>query len=219
MATKTSDSKITVIGIGGAGGNMLNSMIDAFADFKHVEFIAVNTDAFVLERCRAATRLHIGMKLASDGSGGVLSKQNSDAISALLADASHVIIVAGMGGETGTYIAPIVADIVNEINAARGVKEIRTTAIVTTPFTFEGVARQRRAQMGIDELIKYTADVHVISNDKILEMSNNGMSTLDAFKAVDERVCLVIKDLIKDSEKATVGYHCGTCNKRWKPNL
>jgi cell division protein FtsZ len=158
-------AKIKVIGVGGAGGNAINNMIDS--NLQGVRFIAANTDAQALEISQAPMKIQIGEKL-TEGLGAGANPQlgrdaaleNADAIRAAL-DGSHMVfITAGFGGGTGTGAAPVIAEICKDINAL-------TVAVVTRPFSFEGKKRNRLAEDGIDLLKEYADTVITIPNDRV----------------------------------------------------
>ncbi|MCL1827164.1 MAG: cell division protein FtsZ [Candidatus Cloacimonetes bacterium] len=165
--TSVKDLKITVVGVGGAGGNAINSMVSF--GLTGVEYIAANTDAQDLKKSRANIRLQLGATLTKGlGAGGdpeigqEAAKESKDEIENLLKETDMLIISAGMGGGTGTGAAPVIASIANKM-------EILTMAIVSLPNDFEGTKRKERAQKGINELTKYVDSMIVYPNDKIQE--------------------------------------------------
>lgn len=177
-------AKIRVIGVGGGGGNAINSMI-ATAQIKGVEFIAVNTDAQALLRSQADTKIQIGEGLTRGlGSGGNPSvgsqaaEESSEKIKGMVEESDMVFITAGMGGGTGTGAAPIIASIAKEAGAL-------TVAVVTKPFTFEGTRRAVQAEEGIEELKDKVDTLIVIPNQRILEVVDKKLSLIEAFRVAD----------------------------------
>ncbi len=177
-------AKIRVVGVGGGGGNAVNSMIDS-SQIQGVEFIAVNTDAQALLTSKAETKLQIGSNFtrglgagADPEVGRTAAEESHEKIKDLLFDSDMVFITAGMGGGTGTGAAPIIADIAKEAGAL-------TVAVVTKPFTFEGVRRMQTAEEGI-EILKDSVDtLIVIPNQRLMEVVDKKMTLLDAFKLAD----------------------------------
>ncbi len=177
-------AKILVVGVGGAGNNAVNRMVDE--DIQGVELIGVNTDKQALDLCKAATRLQIGEKLtkglgagAKPEVGAAAIEENRDDITDLLKDADMVFVTCGMGGGTGTGAAPLVAEI------AKGLG-ILTVGVVTKPFVFEGKPRMNNANMGIENLKKNVDTLIVIPNDKLLQICDKKTSIKDAFCKADE---------------------------------
>ena len=174
---------IKVIGIGGAGNNAINRMIDA--GVKSAQFIGVNTDLQDLTMCKAPVRIQIGDKLThgqgagADPEKGQKSAEESRlAISDKIKDADLVFITAGMGGGTGTGAAPIVASIAKEMGKL-------TVAVVTKPFLFEGVKRMSNAEIGIANLSTVGDAIVVIPNEKLMKVASK-LSLSDAFKHADD---------------------------------
>lgn len=177
-------AKMKVIGVGGAGGNAVNRMIDS--GLSGVEFIAVNTDAMALDNNRASNRLQIGERItkglgagANPEVGRLAMEEDRDKIVSILEGADMLFITGGMGGGTGTGGAPVVAEIAREM-------DILTVAIVTRPFLFEGKVRDRNARKGIDELRKSVDTIIVIPNQKLLSIVERQTSLIDAFKSADD---------------------------------
>ncbi len=156
---------IKVIGVGGAGGNAINHMIDQGVE--GVEFIAVNTDAQVLSRNKARNQLQLGSSGLGAGAkpeaGRAAAEEAVDRIKAAITGAHMLFITAGMGGGTGTGAAPVIAEV------ARGLG-ILTVAVVTKPFTFEGSKRMKIAEQGLEELAPHVDSLIVILNDKLEEV-------------------------------------------------
>ena len=175
---------IKVIGVGGAGNNAVNRMIDA--GIKGVDFIAVNTDRQALQTSKAKTKIQIGEKITRGlGAGanpdiGAQSAEESKAeISEVLRGADMVFVTAGMGGGTGTGAAPIVAGAAKEMG-------ILTIGVVTKPFTFEGKKRLSQAERGIESLKGKVDTLVVIPNDKLLQIIDRKTSIIEAFKMADD---------------------------------
>ena len=175
---------IKVVGIGGGGVNAVNRMIDA--GLKGVEFIAVNTDAQALLMSDADAKLDIGRELTrglgagSDPEvGRQAAEEHRDEIEEILKGADMVFITAGKGGGTGTGGAPVVAEIAKSIGAL-------TIGVVTRPFSFEGRRRAVQAEQGIQRLKEKVDTLIVIPNDRLLSVSNEKTSMVNAFKMADE---------------------------------
>src|SRR5881398_1414062 len=175
---------IKVVGVGGAGLNAVNRMIDA--GISQVEFIAVNTDIQALRTSDAPVKIHIGRELTQGlGSGADpdvgrrAADEAYDELKQELRGADMVFVAAGEGGGTGSGAAPIVARIAREIGAL-------TVGIVTTPFKFEGTKRRSQAEQGIAELRSACDTTIVIPNDRLLEVLERSTSMLDAFKVSDD---------------------------------
>jgi cell division protein FtsZ len=177
-------AKIQVVGVGGAGLNAVNRMIDA--GINQVEFVAVNTDVQQLQISDAETKIHIGRDLtqglgsgSEPGIGRKAAEESHDQIKHALRGADMVFVTAGEGGGTGTGAAPVVAQIAKSIGAL-------TVGIVTTPFKFEGTKRRGQAESGVDELRRECDTTIVIPNDRLLEVLDKSTSMLDAFKIADD---------------------------------
>ena len=177
-------AKMKVIGVGGAGGNAVNRMVDA--GLSGVEFISVNTDAMALENNRSPHRIQIGERItkglgagANPDIGRQAMEEDREKIAMMLEGADMVFITAGMGGGTGTGGAPVVAEIAREM-------DILTVAIVTRPFLFEGKVRDRNAKRGIEDLSRSIDTIIVIPNQKLLTIVDNKTPLIDAFKTADD---------------------------------
>jgi cell division protein FtsZ len=175
---------IRVVGVGGAGLNAVNRMIDA--GISDVEFVAVNTDIQQLALSDAPMKIHIGRELTQglgSGASAELGRQAADEaydqIKRALRGSDMVFVTAGEGGGTGSGAAPVVARISREVGAL-------TVGIVTLPFHFEGTKRKSQAERGIDELRKECDTVIVIPNDRLLEVLDRSTSMLDAFRIADD---------------------------------
>ncbi len=176
-------AKIKVVGVGGAGGNALNGMIEA--GLSGVEFISVNTDAQNLENNRAPHRIQIG-KNHTKGLGAGANpeiglkaiEEDKEAIINSLTGADMVFITAGMGGGTGTGAAPVIAEIAKDLGAL-------TIGIVTMPFGFEGRTRQKNADRGIEELRKCIDTLICIPNERVFSVIDRNTPAISAFKVID----------------------------------
>jgi cell division protein FtsZ len=177
-------AKIQVVGVGGAGLNAVNRMIDA--GINQVEFVAVNTDMQQLQISDAETKIHIGRELTQglgSGSDPMVGRQAAeesyDQVKHALRGADMVFVTAGEGGGTGSGAAPIIAQIAKSLGAL-------TVGIVTTPFKFEGTKRRSQAESGVDALRRECDTTIVIPNDRLLEVLDRSTSMLDAFKIADD---------------------------------
>jgi cell division protein FtsZ len=175
---------IKVVGVGGAGLNALDRMMDA--GIAQVEFVAVNTDIQQLRMSDAPLKIHIGRELTEGlGSGAdadlgrSAAEEGYDQIKNALRGADMVFVTAGEGGGTGSGAAPVVARIARELGAL-------TVGIVTTPFRFEGTRRKSTAEQGVDELRRNCDTVIVIPNERLLEVLDKSTSMLDAFRIADD---------------------------------
>ena len=172
--------RILVLGVGGAGGNAINEMIDAGVE--GVEFVAVNTDAQDLKTSKAKTRIQIGLNVtkglgagAKHEIGQAAANESLNDIIDLLKGANMVFITAGMGGGTGTGAAHIIARASKELN-------ILTVGVVTLPFLYESSSRMRRAQQGLDELRKHVDTIIVIPNQNLFKIANEKTRYTESFK-------------------------------------
>ena len=177
-------AKIKVIGVGGAGNNAVDRLIES--GLRCAEFIVVNTDNQALARSKATNRIQIGVQLTKGLGAGAdptvgkeAAEENKAEIQNALKDTDLLFITAGMGGGTGTGAAPIIARIAKEM-------KILTVAVVTLPFAFEAKRRMDNALMGIEELRKSVDSIITIPNDKIREVVPKGTSFEDALKVADE---------------------------------
>ena len=175
---------IKVIGVGGAGNNAVNRMIDA--GIKGVDFIAVNTDRQALQQSKANTKIQIGEKItrglgagANPDIGAQSAEESKSEVAEILRGADMVFVTAGMGGGTGTGAAPIVASTAKEMG-------ILTIGVVTKPFTFEGKKRLSQAERGIESLKSKVDTLVVIPNDKLLQIIDRKTSIVEAFKMADD---------------------------------
>lgn len=177
-------AKIKVIGVGGAGNNAVNRLIES--GLQGAEYIVVNTDVQDLARSKARTRIQIGKELtkglgagADPNIGKKAAEADAEAIRSALQDTDLLFIASGMGGGTGTGAAPVVAKIAKEM-------EILTVAVATLPFGFEGHLRMTNAMTGVEELKKSVDSLITIPNDKIAKVVPKGTSFKDALKVADE---------------------------------
>ncbi len=172
---------IKVFGVGGAGGNAIEHMINEGVN--GVEFIAANTDAQALGRNAASSKLSLGQSGLGAGAkpekGQEAAQAHRDEIRASLQGAHMAFITAGMGGGTGTGAAPVVAEIAREMG-------ILTVGVVTKPFSFEGGKRMKAAEAGIAEFSKHVDSLIVILNDKLMEVMGDDADVDDCFKAADD---------------------------------
>jgi len=182
--TKVTEPVLRVVGVGGAGVNAVNRMIEA--EVEGVEFLAVNTDTQSLEQSAATNRLHIGSEITRGlGSGSnpdlgrAAAMEDYDELKALLKGSDMVFITAGAGGGTGTGAAPIVARIAREVGAL-------TVGIVTKPFSFEGARRGEQADTGVDDLASEVDTLIVIPNSRLLTVLDKSTSMVDAFRVADD---------------------------------
>ena len=182
--TQNQVANIKVIGVGGGGGNALNNMIEQ--GLSGVSFVAANTDAQVLSRSLAQTRLQLGSHSTKGlGAGGKpeVGRDAADSdrahIKELLAETEMVFITAGMGGGTGTGAAPVIAEVAKEMG-------ILTVGVVTKPFQFEGKRRMRFAEEGIAELAKVVDTLITIPNQKLIALAGKNTSMKDTFLKADD---------------------------------
>jgi len=193
LVENESSAKIMVIGVGGAGGNAINNMIDS--KLKGVKFIAANTDSQALEISKASVRMQIGEKLTQGLGAGAdpqigreAALENSEAIKNMFEGSHMVFITAGFGGGTGTGAAPIIAEICKEIDAL-------TVAVVTKPFSFEGNKRAKQAEEGINSLKKVADTVITIPNDRLRGLASKNAKMTDMFKKADEILLHSVKGI------------------------
>jgi cell division protein FtsZ len=190
-------AKIKVIGVGGAGNNAVNRMIES--GIKGVEFIVANTDLQVLNNSKAPVKIQLGIELTNGLGAGANPEIGKEAaleskaeIEASLEGADMVFVTCGMGGGTGTGAAPVVADIAQSIGAL-------TVGIVTKPFSFEGKKRMNHALEGLKALREHVDTLIIIPNDRLREIIDKSTPLLDSFKEVDNilrRGVQSISDLI-----------------------
>ncbi|NMC74512.1 MAG: cell division protein FtsZ [Geobacteraceae bacterium] len=200
-------AKIKVIGVGGGGGNAVNTMIDC--ELQGIDFIVANTDAQALRMSKAPVKIQLGSQLtkglgagADPSKGKEAAEENREQLSEVLSGADMVFIAAGLGGGTGTGAAPIIAEVAKEIGAL-------TVGVVTKPFTREGKLRLAKAETGVRELKKHVDSLVIIPNDRLLGLAGKSMSILDAFKPSDDvlrQAVQGISDLITTSGLINVDF-------------
>ncbi|RKM55670.1 cell division protein FtsZ [Butyrivibrio sp. X503] len=176
--------KIIVVGVGGAGNNAVNRMVDE--NINGVEFIGINTDKQALQLCKAPKLLQIGEKLTKGLGAGAkpeigqkAAEESSEEISAALKGADMVFVTCGMGGGTGTGAAPVVAKLAKDMG-------ILTVGVVTKPFSFEARVRMQNAMLGIQNIKSNVDTLIVIPNDKLLQIVDRRTTMPDALKKADE---------------------------------
>jgi len=186
-------AKIKVIGVGGAGGNAINNMIDS--NLKGVKFIAANTDAQALEVSKAMVKLQMGERLTEGLGAGANPQVGRDAaveteqaIREALAESHMVFITAGFGGGTGTGAAPVIAEICKDMGAL-------TVAVVTKPFSFEGRKRLRQAEEGLETLKEVADTVITIPNDRLRGLASKNAKMVEMFKKADEILLHSVKGI------------------------
>ncbi|MGD0843422.1 MAG: cell division protein FtsZ [Geobacteraceae bacterium] len=201
------NAKIKVVGIGGGGGNAVNTMISC--DVFGVDFIVANTDAQSLRMSKSPVKIQIGTQLtkglgagANPDVGRDAAVENREQLAQAFKGADMIFIAAGMGGGTGTGAAPVIAEVAREAGAL-------TVGVVTKPFTREGKQRMAKAEEGIKELKKYVDSLVVIPNDRLLGLAGKSMSILDAFRPSDDvlrQAVQGISDLITTSGLINVDF-------------
>lgn len=177
-------AKIHVVGVGGGGGNAIDSMMMNQV-IKGVDFVAVNTDAQVLLNNKAATKIQIGEKLTKGlGSGAdpqigrQAAEESKERIKEVLIDSDMVFVTCGMGGGTGTGASPVIAEVAREVGAL-------TVGVITKPFLFEGTRRMVVAEEGLEALKEKVDTLIVIPNQKLLDIVDKKMTLLEAFSLAD----------------------------------
>lgn len=184
-------SKITLFGVGGAGGNAINAMIKK--QLKGVEFVVANTDATALQQSRSPSRIQLGVKVteglgsgARPSVGAAAAEESIEQIVDYLAGAHMCIITAGMGGGTGTGAAPIIAQAARELG-------VLTVGFVTTPFPFEGGKRMRQAEYGVEALRKMVDKLIVFPNEGFYKLANEKTTFSEAFDLLDDALFQCVK--------------------------
>jgi cell division protein FtsZ len=182
--TLEGNARIKVVGVGGGGSNAVNRMIRS--KLRGVEFIAVNTDLQALNSSEAPLKMHIGRKLTRGlGAGGNptvgqdAAEESREELQKMLAEADMVFVTAGMGGGTGTGAAPVIAEIVRSQGAL-------TIGVVTKPFRFEGVRRQKAAEEGIASLQSKVDTLITIPNERLMQVTDKKTTITDAFRIADD---------------------------------
>ena len=175
--------RIVVLGVGGAGGNAINNMIDC--GVQGVEFVAANTDAQALKHNKAPCKMQLGTNLtrglgagAKSDIGQAAAEESLNELINLLQGANMVFITAGMGGGTGTGAAPVIARAAKDLN-------LLTVAVVTKPFIFEGPGRLKAAERGLEELKRYVDTSIIIPNQNLFKVANEKTTFPQAFKMAD----------------------------------
>lgn len=193
FAENNSRAVIKVIGVGGGGGNAINTMEGK--NILGVEFIAVNTDVQALENSKADIRLALGPNLVKGLGAGANPERGREAAEESVEDIRRVIgqcdmvfVTAGLGGGTGTGAAPVVARISKELGAL-------TVAVVTKPFTFEGRTRMKNANKGWEMLKKHVDTIITIPNDRLLSQSGKGGRFIDSMKMADDVLVQAVKGI------------------------
>ena len=176
--------RITVFGVGGAGGNAVNNMIDK--NLEGVEFVVANTDAQALQQSRATAKIQMGLKVteglgagARPTVGAAAAEETIEEIVDHLAGAHMCFITAGMGGGTGTGAAPIIAQAARELG-------VLTVGVVTKPFQFEGNKRMKQAEDGITALQKVVDTLIIIPNQNLFRLANERTTFTEAFAMADD---------------------------------
>ena len=205
--TPIANARMKVVGVGGAGGNAVNRMIDE--ELEGVEFISVNTDGQALKHSKAQVTLQIGKKLTRGLGAGARPEvgrqalaESEEEVRRALEGADLVFVTAGMGGGTGTGAAPMVADIARDMGAL-------TIGVVTKPFAFEGKKRERQAAQGLAELRRAVDTMILVPNDRLLSVVPKGTSFKDALKKADEILLNAtqgISDLIRVTGEINVDF-------------
>ena len=185
--------RILVMGVGGAGGNAINGMVE---NASGVEFIAVNTDAQDLKLSHAKTKIQMGLNLTKGlGAGARLdvgqaaADESLNEIINIIQGANMVFITAGMGGGTGTGAAHVIARAAKELN-------ILTVGVVTLPFLYEGPSRMRRAQQGLEELRKHVDTIIVVPNQNLFKIASEQTTFLNLFICQTMYYCMEFKVLL-----------------------
>ena len=190
MDSSNNAAKLKVVGVGGAGGNAINDMMQSDI-ISYVEFIAINTDKQDLERSLTQSRVLLGEGTgagADPEKGKNAAKESEEKIREVLKGTDMLFITAGMGGGTGTGASPIVAEV------ARGMG-ILTVAVVTKPFEFEGPLKKSNAETGIENLKKHVDTLIAIPNEKLFELPNISITLMNAFKEANSVLRVGIKGI------------------------
>ena len=205
--TPIANARMKVVGVGGAGGNAVNRMVDE--ELEGVEFISMNTDGQALKSSRAQVTLQIGKKLTRGLGAGARPEvgrqalaESEEEVRRALEGADLVFVTAGMGGGTGTGAAPLVAEIARDMGAL-------TIGVVTKPFSFEGRKRERQAMQGLAELRRCVDTMILVPNDRLLAVVPKGTSFKNALKKADEVLLNATKgisDLIRVTGEVNVDF-------------
>ncbi|HUT52576.1 MAG TPA: cell division protein FtsZ [bacterium] len=189
LETGNGQAKLKVVGVGGGGGNALNTMISS--GLSPVEFIAANTDGKALDMNLSDRKIQLGQGLGAGGNpqvGRNAAEESAAEIEEALAGTDMVFVTAGMGGGTGTGAAPVVARVAREQGCL-------TVGVVTKPFEFEGRRRTRIALEGIEELKENVDSLIIIPNQRLLNVAGKNTSVLDAFKMADEVLLSAVRGI------------------------
>ena len=207
MSSKREESKrihpkIKVIGVGGAGGNAVQHMIEA--GLTDTEFYAVNTDQQVLNNCNGATPVQIGINTtqglgcgANPEIGRRAAEEDREKLQNIVADADIVFIVAGMGGGTGAGASPLIASLAREQGAL-------AVGVVAQPFNFEGHRRAEQAERGLQELQSNADSVVVVWNQRLLDEMDQALKIREAFHLSDEKLLRSLERSISEFHSSTV---------------
>jgi cell division protein FtsZ len=186
-------AKIKVIGVGGAGGNAVNNMIES--KLRGVKFISANTDIQALEVSRAPVKIQLGERLteglgagANPEVGRQAAMENIDAIRSAVEDSHMIFITAGLGGGTGTGAAPVIAEVSKEVGAL-------TVAVVTKPFGFEGNKRMKQAEIGLEALKNVVDTVITIPNDRLRGLASKNATMIEMFRKADQVLLHAVKGI------------------------
>ena len=186
-------AKIKVIGVGGAGGNAVNNMIES--RLQGVKFISANTDVQALEVSRAPVKIQMGEKLTEGLGAGAdpeighrAAMENIDAIRSAVEGSHMVFITAGLGGGTGTGAAPVIAEVSKELGAL-------TVAVVTKPFGFEGKKRMKQAEAGLEVLRNVVDTVITIPNDRLRGLASRNATMIEMFRKADDVLLHAVKGI------------------------
>lgn len=193
---ETKKAKIKVIGVGGGGGNAINHMVSS--GLKDIDFIAVNTDAQDLRRNKAPYLVQVGEKVTKGlGVGGdpergrLAAEESEEKLKLIIGQTDLLFITAGMGGGTGTGVAPYLAKLAKDLYG----DDLLVIGVVTRPFNFEGYVREKRAGEGIEEMQKYVDSMIIVPNEKLFSIIDPKTSSRDAFKMVDEVLLQAVKGI------------------------
>lgn len=189
MDSSSNAAKLKVIGVGGAGGNAINDMIQS--DIMDVEFIAINTDKQDLDRSLTNIKVLLGKGTGAGSDpekGRIAAKESEERIREVLEGTDMLFITAGMGGGTGTGASPVVAEVARSMG-------ILTVAVVTKPFDFEGPARKNNAAQGIESLRRHVDTLIAIPNQKLFELPNISITLITAFKEANGILRVGIKGI------------------------
>jgi len=193
FADNENRAKIKVLGVGGAGGNAINNMINS--NLKGVEFISANTDIQALSTSLAPTKIQLGVRLteglgagANPEVGREAALENIDAIREAVKDSHMVFITAGLGGGTGTGAGPVIAEVCKEMGAL-------TVAVVTKPFGFEGKKRMLHAEYGLESLREVVDTLITIPNDRLRGLASRNATMLEMFKMADDVLLYAVKGI------------------------